>query len=157
MPDITSMFTPLDGEETPQAAVTSKPKSATGTKVPIIPVPADAPPMTFKHPKHGAPSQVWPYHDAEGRLVGYVARFDFINAEGEPDKDVLPITFCDLGDGKRAWRSRGIPAPRPLYRLPDLIARPDAWVFIAEGEKAADGGAILFPNMAATSPMHGAK
>jgi hypothetical protein len=30
-------------------------------------------------------------------------------------------------------------------------------MLVAEGEKAADAGAILFPDMAATSPMHGAK
>jgi hypothetical protein len=95
---------------------------ATAEKQPIIPVPADAPPMTFKHPKYGTPSRAWPYHLADGELAGYVARFDFLN-NGTAAKDVLPVTFCDLGNG-RGWRSKGIPTPRPLYRLPQLLARP---------------------------------
>ena len=100
----------------------TRPKRST-MKTPIIPVPADAPPMSFKHPKYGAPSRVWPYHLADGELAGYVARFDFVK-DGKPRKDCLPITFCDLGNGDRGWRSKGIPVPRPLYRLPELLARP---------------------------------
>jgi hypothetical protein len=145
------MFRPLDEGEIDQAAG-AQPTGAPGTKVPIIPVPDDAPSMHFRHPKHGNPTKVWPYHDAEGRLVGYAARFDFIRDDGTPDKEVLPVTFCDLGDGRCAWRSKGIPAPRPLYRLPELLTRPEAWVIVAEGEKAADAAAVLFPDMAATSP-----
>lgn len=133
-------------------------KSATAKsdKTPIIPVPADAPAMTFKHPKYGAPVKAWPYHVAEG-LAGYVARFDFIGKDGQPDKECLPITYCDLGDGRRAWRSKGFPDPRPLYRLPDFTAKPDAPVIVAEGEKSADAAAILFPDWIATTPPHGAK
>ena len=59
--------------------------SANAEKIPIIPVPPDAPPMTFKHPKYGTPSQVWPYHFAGGDLAGYIARFDFIK-DGSPKR-----------------------------------------------------------------------
>jgi hypothetical protein len=55
--------------------------------------------MTFKHREHGTPSRVWTYYLAGGELAGYVTRFDFINAKGERDKHVLPVTFCDLGNG----------------------------------------------------------
>ena len=133
--------------------------------MPIIPVPDGAPPMQYRHPKHGRPSASWAYRDAEGRLVGYACRFDFAKADGTPDKDVLPITFCDLGNGKRGWRSKGIPEPRPLYNLPAVVApepiseiidgRPA--VLVCEGEKAADAAAALFPDLTATTPMHGAK
>jgi hypothetical protein len=125
-------------------------------KTPIIPVPADAPPMTFKHPRYGRPSHTWPYHLGDGGLAGYIARFDFTK-DGEPDKDYLPITFCDLGAGRRGWRSKGIPDPRPLYRLPQLMARPDARILVTEGEKAADAAQRLFPTHVVTTPMHGAK
>ena len=125
-------------------------------KTPIIPVPGDAPAMSFVHPEHGEPSQVWPYHLADGGLAGYIARFDFVK-HGVTRKDCLPITFCDLGNGKRCWRSKGIPTPRPLYRLPELLARPDAPVLVTEGEKAADAAQRLFPDYAVTTPMHGAK
>lgn len=112
--------------------------------------------MTFKHPKYGAPSRVWPYHLANGELVGYAARFDFIK-DGVLRKDVLPITYCDIGNGKHGWRSKGIPAPRPLYRLPELLARPGAPILVVEGEKAGDAAQRLFPGYVVTTPMHGAK
>ena len=37
------------------------------------------------------------------------------------------------------------PAPRPLYRLPQLIAAPDAPVLVVEGERTANAAALLFP------------
>jgi len=39
-------------------------------------------------------------------------------------------------NGKWIWNLNGV--PRVLYRLPDLVARPDEAVFLAEGEKDAD-------------------
>ena len=100
---------------------------------------------------------MWPYHDPEARLIGYVARFDYVDDAGKPAKDYLPITYCDLGKGRRAWRAKGIPEPRPLYGLPGIVTRTDAPIIVAEGEKAADAAAILFPDMTATTPPHGAK
>jgi hypothetical protein len=147
-----AMFAPLSEEE-----VLRQPDPKVSSKTPIVPVPADAPPMTFKHPKLGEPSRSWPYHDAEGRLVGYVCRWDFTDAEGAPTKEILPVTYCDLGNGKRGWRSKGMPSPRPLFGLPDILARADATVLIAEGEKSRDAAAVLFPYMVATTPAHGAK
>lgn len=149
-----TMFAPLSPEE---ATIANRPAPKATTKTPIVPVPADAAPFAFVHPKHGEPSRSWPYHDAEGHLVGYVCRWDFTDAEGAPTKEILPVTYCDLGNGKRGWRSKGMPAPRPLFGLPDILARADATVLIAEGEKARDAAAVLFPGMVATTPAHGAK
>lgn len=148
--DAHAMFAPLDDAE----PATPAPKA--GEKTPIIPVPADAPPMTFRHPKHGAPSRSWPYHDAGGALVSYVCRWDF-EADGALAKDVLPVTYCDLGGGRRGWRSKGVPEPRPLMNLPSVLARGESTILIVEGEKAADAAAELFPDMAVTTPMRGAK
>lgn len=156
MPDDNAgMFAPL----TPEEAKASQPaRRKTADKVPILPVPDDAPPaMGFRHPKHGTPTKLWPYHDAAGLLLCQMARFDFTADDGAPGKDVLPLTFCDLGNGKRAWRSKGIPDPRPLYKLPELLARPDALVIVTEGEKAADAAAGLFKGRVTTTPMHGAQ
>ena len=75
------MFEPLSPQEQaaqPTAAV-KKPD-----KVPIVPVPENAPPMQFQHPVYGVPDGTWPYHDAQGRLVGYVCRWNFTNQKGEP-------------------------------------------------------------------------
>ncbi len=154
--DRAGMFAPLTPEEA-KASQPAGPAKAT-VMVPILPVPDDAvSAMGFRHPKHGAPSKLWPYNYAAGQLQGYAARFDFITEDGTPGKVVLPLTFCDLGNGKRAWRSKGIPDPRPLYKLPELAARPDALVIVTEGEKAADAAAALFPERVTTTPMHGAK
>ncbi len=150
------MFAPLTEADHAAGArigpVTDKP-----VVVPRVPVPERATPMDFRHPERGKPSRVWPYHDAEGRLVGYVCRWDFTDANGKPDKLVLPVTFCDLGGGARGWRAKGIPAPRPLFGLPEILARPDAVVLVVEGEKAAEAAMALFPDLTVTTPMHGAK
>jgi len=146
-------FAPLTDEEHATANDARPPK---GEKTPITPVPDDAPKMRFRHPAWGDPVATWPYHDADGRLMGFAARFAF-ETDGRPDKDVLPLTFCDIGKGKRAWRAKSIPAPRPLYRLPDLVARSEAPVLIVEGEKTAEAAATLFPDMAVTTPMGGGK
>ena len=145
MTDAAQMYQPLSAEEVAVVEV------STGTdKVkprPIVPVPADAPLMDYQHPKRGAPSKTWAYLDAGGQVVGYVCRWDFTNSEGKPDKGILPVCYCDLGDGRRDWRAAGMPPPHPLLRLPDILARPDARVLIVEGEKAADAAAKLFDGL----------
>ena len=107
----------------------------------------NAPPPTFTHHKHGEASQVWTYHTAEGAPVFHVCRFDTPTG-----KEILPRSF----DGT-AWRWKGIPAPRPLYNLHTLAARPDAPVLICEGEKAADAAAALFSDCITITTPNGAK
>jgi uncharacterized protein (DUF927 family) len=147
------MFEPLTLEE--KASAPNPGKSA--GKRPIIPVPSCAPPMTFRHPQYGDPTASFAYHLADGQLAGYACRFDFVGPDGTPDKQVLPVTYCALGGGRWGWRAKGIPAPRPLYRLPDLSDRPLAPVIVCEGEKAVGAAVQLFPDHVATTPMHGAK
>ena len=148
-----AMFRPLLAEEVTAGEV------STGTdKVkprPIVPVPADAPPLDYRHPKRGAPSKAWAYLDAGGQVVGHVLRWDFTGRDGQPDKGILPVCYCDLGDDRRAWRAVGMPALRPLYRLPDLLACSSARVLVLEGEKAADAAAKLFPDLVATTTAGG--
>jgi hypothetical protein len=45
-------------------------------KTPIVPVPADAPPCNFMLPDIGKPSVLYPYHNADGALLCYIARFE---------------------------------------------------------------------------------
>jgi putative DNA primase/helicase len=154
MPD-DGMFAPLGAEDTAVGAesgvAATKPKPR-----PIIPVPADAPRCRWRHPKYGSPDAMWPYSDADGRLVGYAARFEYIEA-GESRKDVLPLTFCEIDHAKRrAWRARSVPTPRPLYRLPELLAAPASPVIVTEGEKKADAISGLFPGHCGTTSMAGA-
>ena len=128
-----AMFAPLSADE---IALAESPAPKAGEKLPIVPVPDDAPAMQFRHPKFGEPVKAWPYHDAEGQLVGYVARFDYVDDAGDPAKDYLPITYCDLGKGRRAWRAKGIPEPRPLYCLPGIATRADVQRLRAAGVNA---------------------
>lgn len=54
------------------------------------------------------------------------------------------------------WKWKGCPAPRPLYGLDRLAARPDAPVLLCEGEKAADVAARLLPDHVAITTCNGA-
>ncbi len=116
---------------------------------PILPVPADAPQLSNDFLKRFAPegfslAASWRYHDAQGQLLGYTARYDK-PANGSPTektkKEVRPFTYCQGPDGRREWRCKGFPEPRPLYGLDRLAARPDAPVLVVEGEKTADAAA----------------
>jgi uncharacterized protein (DUF927 family) len=134
-------FAPLTETETAEA---SKPKKK-AEKTPIIPVPDDAEECTFKHPQYGRPVTKWAYRDGSGALLGYDARFEW-EENGKRQKEVLPLCFCDLGDGKRAWRQKAFPAPKPLFGLDQLAARSSAPVVIAEGVKSTEAAARLLPD-----------
>ena len=153
----TGPFAPIMPEEMAAAAegVASSPNPT--DKVPIVPVPDDAPPCLFRDPEWGDPSGLWRYRDAEGRLFGYLVRYDVTNKEGKPDKNFRPFTYCRLKDGRHAWRAKGLPAPRPIYRLPELLADPLRPVLVVEGEKTVEAAAVLFPAHAVTTAMNGAQ
>lgn len=118
------------------------PEKKTAKPVPIMPVPADAPPPDFRHAKHGAPAATWRYADAADLTLGYVCRFDLPGG----GKEVLPLVWTASG-----WRWQGFPRPRPLYGLAALAARPDAPVLIVEGEKSADAAQTLLPDYVAVT------
>src|SRR5262249_1795573 len=97
----------------------------------------------------------WPYHHADGQLVGYAVRFNF-ETEGKAEKEVLPITYCSVKKGGHmytAWRSSGVPAPRPLYRLPQLVTAPGKPLIFTEGEKKADRAVELLPDYTMKQPQ----
>jgi len=95
--------------------------------------------------EHGPHSAVWTYRCAAGEPVGMIVRWNIAG-----DKNIRPVSRTAKG-----WIIGGMPEPRPLYQLPELLARPDERVYITEGEKAADAAATL-GLLAATSP-HGSK
>ncbi len=108
----------------------------------IVPVPATAPPLPKAHPKRGRPSMVHAYRDREGRLLGYVCRFEAKPPEW-PKKDFYPLTWCENGSGKSEWRFQSWPVSRPLYGLDLLASRKAAPVMVHEGEKKTDAGRRL--------------
>lgn len=147
--DPTDAFAPIQDGET-----FASPRVA---KVPLVPVPVNAPACRFRHPTKGRPVASWSYHDAEGRLVGYAARFEWQNESGSTVKDVAPITYCALGNGRQGWRLKGIPVPCPLYRLPALLADQGKPVLVVEGEKTAEAATVLFRDHVVTTSIGGGK
>lgn len=143
------MFAPLPGAGRPRRSAESADEWR-----PILPVPDDAPAGPQQHKRRGKPAGRWTYRDAAGKLLGYVLRFNL------PDggKEFLPATWCQhAATGVREWRFTAWPAPRPLYRLDRLAARPTASVVVTEGEKAADAAAELLPDYIAVTSPNGAK
>ena len=113
-------------------------------RIPEVP-PVDAPP-----PELGRASAQWCYCNAEGAQLFWVQRFDLHRGR----KAFVQRTWLDGGwhfpSRHDPFRSDW-PAPRPLYRLPELQRRIWPEVLITEGEKAADAAALLFPDLVVVS------
>lgn len=92
--------------------------------------------------QNGKRSAFWTYSNAQGEPVGVIVRFD--HAHG---KTIRPVSRTPDG-----WILGGMPTPRPLYCLPELLAAT-ATVFVCEGEKASD--AIRSIGLTATTSPHG--
>jgi putative DNA primase/helicase len=119
----------------------------------IAPVPTGTRAAPKQHPKLGKPTSVWTYTDGEGRLLGYVCRFD-----GPDGKEFRPRTLWRAkADGSISWRWTSWATPRPLYRLQSLAERPSAPVVVTDGEKACDAAARLLSAFAAVTNPNGAK
>jgi putative DNA primase/helicase len=97
----------------------------------VMPVPSDAPPKPFVHPTLGRCSSRWDYASPGGQLLFQVYRFDLPGG----GKEMRPLSLWGEPSGTLRWDWKAVPAPRPLYGLDQLAARPDAPVVIVEGEK----------------------
>ena len=93
--------------------------------------------------RHGPRSALWTYHDAEGQPCGLVVRWD-----REDGKDIRPAALI-----AGRWHLGGLPEPRPLYGLPEVLTA--TIVFVCEGEKAAD--AVRGLGLTATTSAHGSQ
>ena len=96
----------------------------------IAPVPESAQPPPDEHPTLGPPDHVYPYRDAQGRLLQLVYRWDATPAR-RGRKEIRPLCYTSEG---WAWEQRL--QPRPLYGLDLLAANPQRPVVVVEGEKA---------------------
>lgn len=96
----------------------------------------------------GPRSATWVYHNAAGEVVGLILRWD------RPDRKIVrPVSRKPDGSG---WVMGGMPDPRPLYGLPDLLAMPvGSRVYVTEGEKAADAARAV--GLVTTTSPHGNK
>ncbi len=102
--------------------------------------PPDEPHPNMRLREIGEPSRVWTYNDADGSLIGFVARYD--PSEG---KQIRCWSWGARGDRAPSWGCGHWNKPRPLYGLDRLAARPEAPVMVVEGEKAADAAQALLP------------
>lgn len=124
------------------------------TPVPPDQMPADAPKPKFEHHELGPPSKIWAYRDRQGRILGYIIRYEL----GGNKKEMRPMTYCT--DGTRfAWRWKSFGIPRPLYNLDLFTKKPNHQnVLIVEGEKAADAANYFFEGkIICTTWPHGAE
>ena len=112
-----------------------------------MPVPVNAP-APKDHFRLGAPTKRWAYRDANGLLLGYVARFDL----GRGKKEIIPQIFTKTG-----WKWKSFPKPRPLLNLEELAQRPDAPVLVVEGEGCVDAARRLMPAYVAVTWSGGGK
>ena len=86
-----------------------------------------------------------PYHDHNGDEHFVVVRFD-----GDKGKAFRPFYRSASG-----WMMSDPPGKLPLFRLPELIARPSELVFVVEGEKCVCELETL--GLLVTTSAHGAK
>jgi putative DNA primase/helicase len=113
----------------------------------------DSAPSSIQHWTKGNPSRVWAYHTHEGRLLGYVCRFE--NEDGS--KDILPFTFQTNGKTAK-WKWKGFAEPRPLYNLHKVVSAPlKTTIVVVEGEKTADSLQERLPSAVVTTWQGGSK
>lgn len=114
---------------------------------------ASAGPKTYPTPRdaaaelerqHGPRSAWWTYTDANDEPVGVIVRWEF----PEGGKEIRPVSR----QGDRWWIA-GMPAPRPLYRLPELAGARR--IYVTEGEKTADAACSV--GLIATTSPHGSE
>ena len=106
---------------------------------PVIPVPPDAPNPDWRalRPPEAIsdPVTTWVYRKEDESIAFHVGRWEAANG----DKVIRPVTW----DGTR-WRLKAMPAPRPLYGLPDIRKSIEEPIVVVEGEKCADTARDVF-------------
>ncbi len=119
--------------------------SASAVPTPAKTYPTAAAAVAELERRHGPRAALWTYHAGDGEPVGVVVRWD------RPDgKDIRPASRNGTG-----WTLGGMREPRPLYCLPELLARAAEPVFVCEGEKAADAARAV--GLLATTSPHGSQ
>ena len=128
-------------------------QSAASTDFVPATITSDTSPPPSEHHKLGKYAARWPYHDADGRLEGFICRF-----ESEIGKKTFRPLRYGMKNGREGWHWVGWEkGGRPLYRLHFLVERPETPVLLVEGEKAADAAAGLIPDHVVATTMNGSQ
>ncbi len=93
----------------------------------------------------GKPAGQWTYHDASGKPVALVLRFN----GDDCSKEFQPVSLHDDG----GWYIKAPATPRPLYGLSDVTSATT--VYVCEGEKSADAARSL--GLVAVTSMNGSQ
>jgi putative DNA primase/helicase len=110
----------------------------------VVPIPSDipVPPLPefcFEDGNAFPVSAKYPYNSAEGKLLFWILRADKPAIDGrKPGKIIRPLRLVEDRDGKLLWDWKRISPPYPVYRLPDVLSVPAAFVVLVEGEKDCD-------------------
>jgi uncharacterized protein (DUF927 family) len=92
------------------------------------------------------------YYSSKNVPVGCVVRCDK-NVGGDKYKSFAMHSYDHI---KKQWQASWSVEGKPLYNLPEIVARPDATVLIVEGEKTAEAAKQLFPDYVVTTSCNGA-
>lgn len=119
------------------------PKASPNVVPNAFPLPSAA---FFVHSEHGLPSQTYCYKDLQGRVIGFVARYE--TPDQVKKKHFCPFSIAFDAHGKPGWKksSVGWKNVPPIYGLEKLKSNPEKSVGIVEGEKAVAAASELFPN-----------
>jgi putative DNA primase/helicase len=119
-----------------------------------------APPAGTPPPELGGAEEQYPYGADPENPDFWIQRIPRPPkvAGGKADKLFVHRTWLDgrwHRPSKRDAFTSEWPSPRPIYRLPQLLAAPDAPVLVVEGERTANRAALLFPGHAVVAWCHG--
>jgi hypothetical protein len=119
------LFVPRDshnGKRTTNGKAASKPKSSSAPKGKRFATADAAKAACLAMMKRGGhePGGEWEYHDASGKPVASVLRFN----GNDGSKEFRPVSLQNGG----GWYIKAPPTPRPLYGLPDLAGATTVYV-----------------------------
>lgn len=134
-------FAPLTPEEIALRPVNSASEAKAS---PIMPIPREAGECGIRFEGRKADENFW-FRDAAGAVLFGELQWRTPGRE----KRVRPCVYTAMG-----WREEAPPAPRALFNLDKLAARPDAAIFLFEGPRKAAKAAPCFPD-AVTSAFAG--
>lgn len=143
MDDAPDTFAPLTVAEIEAATVCAGPDRAAIAE-PTMPIPRNAGRCGIRFEGREADERYW-FRDATGAVLFGELQWRTPGRE----KQVRPCVYTAKG-----WREAAPPAPRALFNLDKLAARPDAAIFLFEGPRKAAKAAPCFPD-AVTSAFAG--
>ena len=138
-PEVLADSMPGSANERPRRSATGRARQTDYGEC-LMPIPGDAPraPDRLLLRDGIMPSRSWKYRDAAGQVLYGVLRWDL-----SAGKEIRPLSYWRR-EGMSGWRLALPPAPRPIYGLDRLAARPISPVLVVEGEKAADAASLIF-------------